>query len=65
MKVAKDLSEAIGCDVVIIDANDLGATVLGKSNPDISDAFCKAVFKDNPLGQSTQQTPLCIVRKVA
>ncbi len=65
MKVAKELSEAIGADVIIIDANDLGAAVLGKSNPDITDAFCKAVFKDNPLGQSTEQTPLCIVRKVA
>lgn len=65
MKVAKELSVAIGSEVVIIDANDLGAAVLGKSNPDTTDAFCKAVFKDNPLGQSTQQTPLCIVRKVA
>ncbi len=65
MKVAKELSEAVGCEVVIIDANDLGAAVLGKSNTDITDAFCKAVFKDNPLGQSSEQTPLCIVRKVA
>ena len=62
-KVAEELAEAIGHDVVIIDANDLGAAVLGKSNPDITDAFCKAVFKDTPLGQSTEQTPLCIVRK--
>ncbi len=65
MKVARELSEAIGHDVVIIDANDLGAAVLGKSNLNTTDAFCKAVFKDNPLGQSTQQTPICIVRKVA
>lgn len=65
MKVAKELSDVIGSDVVIIDANDLGAAVLGKSNQTITDAFCKAVFKDNPLGQSTEQTPLCIVRKVA
>ena len=65
MKVAKELGGIIGCDVVIIDANDLGAAVLGKSNTAIRDAFCKAVFKDNPLGQSTQQTPICIVRKVA
>jgi len=65
MKVARELAAAIEHDVVIIDANDLGAAVLGKSNPSITDAFCKAVFKDNPLGQSTQQTPICIVRKVA
>ncbi len=65
MKVAKELATVLGCDVVIIDANDLGAVVLGKSNMDISDAFCKEVFKDNPLGQTNEQTPLCIVRKVA
>lgn len=64
MKVAKALAVHLGHNVVIIDANDLGANVLGKSNPDISDAFCKAVFKDNPLGQTNEQTPICIVRRV-
>ncbi|MBU0647019.1 MAG: coenzyme F420-0:L-glutamate ligase [Patescibacteria group bacterium] len=63
-KVAKLLCKEINCDVVIIDANDLGVAILGKSNKDIPDDFCKNVFKDNPLGQSTEQTPLCIVRKV-
>lgn len=62
-KVAKMLKLEINHDVVIIDANDLGVSVLGKSNKDISDLFCKNVFKDNPLGQSAEQTPLCIVRK--
>ncbi|MFH1232932.1 MAG: coenzyme F420-0:L-glutamate ligase [Patescibacteria group bacterium] len=62
-KVAKLLCKEINCDVVIIDANDLGVAILGKSNKDIPDDFCKNVFKDNPLGQSTEQTPLCIVRK--
>ena len=65
MQVAQDLAAVIGHNVIIIDANDLGAAVLGKSNQDIADEFCKAVFKDNPLGQSTQQTPICIVRRFA
>jgi F420-0:gamma-glutamyl ligase-like protein len=64
-KVAKSLKLEINRDVVIIDANDLGVAVLGKSNKNISDEFCKKVFKDNPLGQSTEQTPLCIVRKIS
>lgn len=63
-KVAKEIKNIIGHDVVIIDANDLGVAVLGKSSENISDGFCEAVFKDNPLGQSLEQTPLCIVRKV-
>jgi hypothetical protein len=50
---------------VIIDANDLGANVLGRSSKNITDTFCKGVFKDNPLGQASEQTPVCIVRKAA
>ena len=63
-KVAAEIKKAIGNDVVIIDANDLGVAVLGKSDGNITDDFCKSVFKDNPLGQSSEQTPLCIVRKI-
>lgn len=63
-QVAQDLKSKLNHDVVIIDANDLGVEVLGKSNRNVPDKFYKAVFKDNPLGQSSQQTPLCIVRKV-
>lgn len=62
-KVARNLSRELNCDVVIIDANDLGVAVLGKSDQHITDVFCKDVFRDNPLGQSAEQTPLCIVRK--
>lgn len=63
-KVAKKLSEVLGCPVVIVDANDLGVSSLGKSHKYISEDFVRKVFRDNPLGQSSQQTPLCIVRRV-
>lgn len=63
-KVAQKIKNVLGNDVVIIDANDLGVNVLGKSNENIPTDFCEAVFKDNPLGQSKEQTPLCIVRAV-
>ncbi|MEK7159425.1 MAG: coenzyme F420-0:L-glutamate ligase [Patescibacteria group bacterium] len=62
-KVAQEIKNALGYEVVIIDANDLGVAVLGKSTENISDEFCKNIFKDNPLGQTNEQTPLCIVRK--
>ncbi len=62
--VAEFLKGKIGHDVVIIDANDLGVSVLGKSNKNVSDGFAQKVFRDNPLGQTNEQTPLCIVRKV-
>lgn len=64
-KVARELKSLFHHDVVIIDANDLGVAVLGVSSGGNIDAFCKEVFRDNPLGQSTEQTPLCIVRRMS
>lgn len=63
--VAREIKKIIGCEVVIIDANDLGVSVLGKSSKNIPDDFCKKVFRDNPLGQSSQQTPIAIIRKTS
>lgn len=60
--VAQEIAKEIGHPVVIIDANDLGVVVLGKSSDDIEDHFCEEVFKDNPLGQSSEQTPIALVR---
>jgi hypothetical protein len=62
-EVAKEIKKTFGNEAVIIDANDLGQELLGKSSSDIDEAWACAVFKDNPLGQGTEQTPLCIVRK--
>ncbi len=62
-KVAREIKDVLGHEVVIIDANDLGVEILGKSSSGIEDSFAKAVFRDNPLGQTNEQTPICIVRK--
>lgn len=64
-RVARELKEQLGRDVVIIDANDIGVAVLGKSDSNMPDEFAERLFSDNPLGQSSQQTPLCIVRKIS
>lgn len=63
-KVARELGQALGNKVVIIDANDLGVNILGRSGKSIDIEMCKKIFKDNPLGQSSECTPMCIVRKV-
>lgn len=63
--VAAALALALGHEVVIIDANDLGVAILGRSSNAPSEDFCKQVFRDNPLGQTGEQTPLCVVRKVS
>lgn len=61
-KVAQDLAKKCNCNIVIIDANDLGVDVLGRSEG-VDKEWARAAFKDNPLGQTNEQTPLCIVRK--
>lgn len=62
-KMANELSNKFNCPVIIIDANDLGVNILGQADKVINFKFCQAIFKDNPLGQSSEQTPMCIVRK--
>lgn len=59
---AKRIKKAIGCETVILDANYRGAFSLGKSTGAISEAFIGRLFRDNPLGQSDEMTPFCIVR---
>ncbi len=61
-KIAKEISEKLNIPVIIIDANDLGVEILGKSDDTISTELAKKLFKDNPLGQGKEQTPICIVR---
>lgn len=62
-EAAKKLEEHTGCKVVVMDANDIGREILGRSDKDISIDMCKEIFRDNPLGQGSQQTPVCIIRK--
>ncbi len=46
--------------VVIIDANDIGRNILANTTP-VSDEVVKEIFRDNPMGQGTEQTPLTVV----
>jgi hypothetical protein len=61
--VAHDLARALGVGVAIVDANDLGANVLGAS-PAVDAAVVVSLFRDNPLGQGAQQTPIALLRPV-
>ncbi len=63
-KVCAELSAHIGCDVVVVDANDLGQDVLGTSNPYYTAEIAHQLFGDNPLDQADQQTPIAIIRKM-
>ncbi|MBQ7820918.1 MAG: coenzyme F420-0:L-glutamate ligase [Clostridia bacterium] len=61
-RTAKEIADRIGINVAIIDANDLGCVILGSSKGSPSnDTLCK-ILKDNPLGQTNEQTPMGIIR---
>lgn len=62
-KVAEQLKEALGCEAAVIDANNLGVNILGASSG-VDQALLLELLRDNPLGQSTEQTPFGIIRRV-
>jgi hypothetical protein len=61
---ARSISAAIGTPVAVIDANDAGCNALGVS-PGVDRRWVERLFADNPLGQAREQTPICVVRRVA
>mgnify|MGYP003296494468 CR=1 FL=1 len=60
----KRIKEDINLEFVIIDTNDLQIEILGKSNKNTNNNFLESLIWDNPFGQSTQQTPIVIARKI-
>jgi asparagine synthase (glutamine-hydrolysing) len=62
-KVAAGLAERFGCRVAIVDANDIGVAVLGSSDG-VDTELVRALFRDNPLGQKSEQTPFALLRYV-
>ncbi len=63
-KICQDLEKKFNMLNAIVDINDLGGNVLGTS-PGLKgkEKLILAVLKDNPFGQSNEQTPLVIIRK--
>ncbi|PIS15719.1 asparagine synthase (glutamine-hydrolyzing) [Candidatus Roizmanbacteria bacterium CG09_land_8_20_14_0_10_41_9] len=57
---AKKIETKIDVGVCIIDANDLGQTILGNTTRIENDTI-KKIFSDNPMGQADEQTPIVIV----
>ena len=63
-EVCKKVSEAVGCPVLVTDINDLGGVIMGAYPESIDRDLMARVLKDNPLGQSHEQTPLGLIREV-
>jgi len=62
--VARQISTKTGVAVAIVDANDLGVNILGTSEGVDSKLIAK-IIKDNPLGQTDEQTPIGIIREIS
>ncbi|MCX6807924.1 MAG: coenzyme F420-0:L-glutamate ligase [Patescibacteria group bacterium] len=65
-KTARKLSERIGVAIAIMDTNDIGTKCIGAwpkqySNQQTS-ILAEKLTKDNPFGQSTEQTPVVLAR---
>lgn len=60
---AREVSKAVGAPFLIVDVNDLAGKILGASDDSIDRDKMARILKDNPLGQSAQQTPLGIIRR--
>ncbi|HEY4538061.1 MAG TPA: coenzyme F420-0:L-glutamate ligase [Erysipelothrix sp.] len=65
-EVAKQIKQLFheNIEVAIVDINDLGGNILGTSSERLDKEQLVEILKDNPLGQSTQGTPIGIIREV-
>ena len=66
-KVCSEIENAFNVQCMIVDANDFGVNILGKSKgiESLSDEFLISLVKDNPAGQSDELTPFILIKNVA
>lgn len=63
-EICDKLREKYEFSFLVIDVNDLGGNILGKSKDlEGKEKLILEILKDNPAGQSNQQTPIIILRK--
>jgi len=63
-EVCNEIKDTLGITCMIVDANDLGQEILGKSDDlEGKDEALKAMIKDNPAGQGKECTPLILIRE--
>ena len=62
--VCNEIKRELGISCMIVDANDLGQEILGKSDDiTLEDRILKQLIQDNPAGQKQQKTPLILIRR--
>lgn len=63
--VCREIRNKLGISCMIVDANDLGQVILGKSDDleRFDDEYLRRMIRDNPAGQEQERTPLILIRK--
>ena len=64
-RVAENIAKEIKKPVAIVDVNDWGVRILGRSKSfKVNEDVLLKTLKDNPLGQSEESTPIGILRRL-
>lgn len=64
-KTAVKISQMLqGASVLIVDVNDIGVKILGRSDPALNESQIAKLLRQNPLGQSCESTPMGILRPI-
>lgn len=62
--VCNEIKDTLGISCMIVDANELGQEILGKSEDILwSDGVLKKLIRDNPAGQGRECTPFILIRR--
>ncbi len=62
--VCNEVKQKLGISVIIVDANDFGQEILGKSDDiTLTDEQLRGLIKDNPAGQGKELTPFILIRE--
>lgn len=62
-KTAQEISDKLGYPCCIVDVCDYGSHTMGAGH-DVDKKLIERALRDNPLGQTNQQTPMGILRKI-
>lgn len=64
-KSCQQLKDKYGISFLMADINDIGGNIIGRSQElKGREALFLKILKDNPAGQSNQQTPIIIIREI-
>jgi hypothetical protein len=63
-KVTTGIKDKLGVEAAIVDVNDIGGSWALGASAGVNKSLVEKIMKDNPLGQSDEQTPIGIIRLV-